>query len=106
MIRIVFADDHAILCEGLSLTLGQQDDPNVVGVAKNGIEAQKLVPEMSPDVVLMDVRMPGCDGIEATAAIKRAPGAEGSGVVDLRGTRMSAWCPCGRQRRLPAQGAW
>jgi DNA-binding NarL/FixJ family response regulator len=72
MIRILVVDDHAILCEGLSLILGQQDDIVVVGSAKDGIEARQLVEELSPDVVLMDVRMPGGDGIEATEAIKRA----------------------------------
>jgi DNA-binding NarL/FixJ family response regulator len=65
-IRIVVADDHALLRTGLAGILGSQDDLEVVGEAVDGKEAVRVVRELKPDVVLMDVRMPELDGIEAT----------------------------------------
>jgi DNA-binding NarL/FixJ family response regulator len=65
-IRIVIADDHALLRTGLAGILGSQDDIDVVGEAADGQEAVALVRRLQPDVVLMDVRMPDLDGIEAT----------------------------------------
>jgi DNA-binding NarL/FixJ family response regulator len=65
-IRIVVADDHALLRTGLAGILGSQDDLEVVGEAVDGKEAVRVVRELEPDVVLMDVRMPELDGIEAT----------------------------------------
>ena len=65
-IRVVIADDHALLRTGLAGILGSQDDIDVVGEASDGREAVALVSRLDPDVVLMDVRMPDLDGIEAT----------------------------------------
>lgn len=69
-IRIVVADDHIVLLEGISRIIGMEDDMEVVGQARNGLEAIKLVEEHKPDVVLMDINMPVLDGLEATQKIK------------------------------------
>ncbi len=65
-IRIVVADDHNVVRTGFAALLGTQPDFTVVGTACDGTEAVQVCRELSPDVVLMDVRMPGMDGIEAT----------------------------------------
>jgi DNA-binding NarL/FixJ family response regulator len=71
MIRIVIADDHAMVRTGLSQLLGSFDDLDVVGTASNGEEAVKAVEELRPDIVLMDLSMPVMDGIEALTLIKQ-----------------------------------
>ncbi|GAA2826666.1 LuxR family two component transcriptional regulator [Leucobacter komagatae] len=68
-IRVVIADDQALLRSSLELILGGAPDIDVVGLAGTGAEAIAQARELAPDVVLMDIRMPGGDGIEATAAI-------------------------------------
>jgi DNA-binding NarL/FixJ family response regulator len=65
-VRIVVADDHQIVRSGFAGLLDTQPDFTVVGTAQDGAEAVRVCREASPDVVLMDVRMPGMDGIEAT----------------------------------------
>jgi DNA-binding NarL/FixJ family response regulator len=65
-IRVVVADDQQIVREGFAALLETQDDITVVGRAADGEEAVRVCGEQRPDVVLMDVRMPGVDGIEAT----------------------------------------
>ncbi|RSM65972.1 DNA-binding response regulator [Amycolatopsis sp. WAC 01376] len=71
-IRVVIADDQALVRTGLRMILDNADDIDVVGEAGNGAEAVALVAELDPDVVLMDIRMPEMDGVEATAAIAAA----------------------------------
>jgi len=65
-VRIVVADDHQIVRDGFAGLLDTQPDFTVIGTAEDGAEAVRVCRETSPDVVLMDVRMPGTDGIEAT----------------------------------------
>ena len=69
-IKILLADDHAMVREGLQNLLERQKDFQVVGEASDGHEAIQLVDELVPDVVLMDVGMPGLNGLEATRQIK------------------------------------
>ncbi|MGW0831179.1 response regulator [Streptomyces prunicolor] len=73
-IRIVVADDHEIVRVGYAGLLATQADFTVVGTARDGAEAVRVCREESPDVVLMDVRMPVMDGIEATARLQNGPG--------------------------------
>ncbi|WP_042476775.1 response regulator transcription factor [Bacillus ndiopicus] len=70
MIRVLIADDHHVVRRGLLFFLKTQKDIEVVGEAKNGAEAVKLVKEVQPDIVLMDLVMPEMDGIQATKRIK------------------------------------
>lgn len=69
MISVVIADDQALVRGGFRALLDAQDDITVVGEASNGEEAIRLAVNNRPDVVLMDVRMPGVDGLEATRRI-------------------------------------
>jgi two-component system, NarL family, response regulator YdfI len=69
MIRILIADDHLVVREGLQLILGMEEDLQVVGEAANGETAVRLAGELQPDVVLMDLRMPGMGGLEAIEQI-------------------------------------
>ena len=66
MIRVLVADDQALVRAGFRAILEGQEDLDVVGEAENGAEAVALAQELRPDVVLMDIRMPDLDGIEAT----------------------------------------
>lgn len=68
--RVVVADDQAVVREGIVMLLGLLPGIEVVGAARDGDEAVALVAELAPDVVLMDLRMPRCDGVEATRRIR------------------------------------
>ena len=68
-IRVLLADDHPVVRAGLSGMLDAEDDLEIVGEAADGAEVCALARELNPDVVLMDLRMPGMDGATATAAI-------------------------------------
>ncbi len=72
-VRIVLADDQPLIRNGLRVLIADTDDLTVVGEASNGAEAIQLVQDLRPDVVVMDVRMPGMNGIEATQHIVSAP---------------------------------
>jgi DNA-binding NarL/FixJ family response regulator len=71
-IRVLLVDDHSVVRKGLRTFLAYDADLDVVGEAADGAEALSLAHELKPDVVLMDLLMPGMDGIAATAAIRRA----------------------------------
>ncbi len=72
MIRLVIADDHPLVRDALVELLGDEDDISIVGSAGDGRKAVELALATVPDVVLMDLEMPECNGIEATRALKEA----------------------------------
>ncbi|MEK6683780.1 MAG: response regulator transcription factor [Nitrospirota bacterium] len=69
--RVLIADDHQVVREGLSAILTTKEDIEVVGLAKDGVEAVEMTRTLLPDVVLMDISMPRMNGVEATREIKR-----------------------------------
>jgi len=69
-IKILIADDHPVVREGLNAMLSREIDFEVIGEAKDGVEAVSKVKELKPDVVLMDLRMPEMDGVEAMRQIR------------------------------------
>jgi DNA-binding NarL/FixJ family response regulator len=83
MIRVVLADDQALVRAGFRSLLDAQDDIEVVGEAGNGEEAVRLATQLMPDIVLMDIRMPGVDGLSATRRIAADDRLAGVRVVIL-----------------------
>ncbi|WP_028050010.1 response regulator transcription factor [Cellulomonas sp. URHD0024] len=81
MIRVLLADDQALVRGGFRALIDAEADLTVVGEASTGDEAVRLATELLPDVVLMDIRMPGSDGLTATRRIVEDPGASGVRVV-------------------------
>lgn len=69
MIRILIADDHDVVRDGLKLILETEEDFQVIGEAGDGAKAVQLTEELQPDVILMDLRMPGMDGLQAIEKI-------------------------------------
>ena len=70
-IRVLLVDDHSLFREGLANILNAQPDFQVIGEASDGLEAQVKALKLEPDLILMDVGMPGCDGVEATQKISQ-----------------------------------
>ena len=83
MIRVALADDHALVRAGFSVLLDAEAGVEVVGAVTNGREAVELARAERPDVVLMDIRMPEVDGIEATRQIAADPALDGVRVLIL-----------------------
>ncbi|AKU16629.1 response regulator [Luteipulveratus mongoliensis] len=82
-ITVVIVDDQAMVRQGIGALLGAQSDISVIGDAADGAEAVREVARLNPDVVLMDVRMPEVNGLEATATILSAPSPTRSRVLML-----------------------
>ncbi len=78
-IRIVIADDQELIRAGFTMVINSQPDMQVVGQASDGAQAVELVERLHPDIVLMDVRMPGMDGLTATGRITAYAHANGDG---------------------------
>ncbi|PRX05333.1 UNVERIFIED_ORG: LuxR family two component transcriptional regulator [Actinomadura viridilutea] len=70
MIRVLIADDHPVVRQGLRTFLGVQDDIAVVGEAADGAEAVRLAERLRPDIVLLDLKMPGADGLTALTELR------------------------------------
>ena len=70
-IRVLVADDHAVVRAGLVNILGADSDIEIVGEARDGLEAISKTLELNPDVILMDIFMPGCSGLEAMVVIRQ-----------------------------------
>ena len=70
-IRVLIADDHAVVRSGLANILGAEPDIRIIGEARDGLEAIEKAVELKPDVILMDIFMPRCSGLEATVAIRQ-----------------------------------
>jgi len=83
VIRVVLADDQALVRAGFRMLLDVEDDIEVVGEADDGADAMEVVRRVRPDVVLMDVRMPGLGGLEALALIAADPDLAGVRVLVL-----------------------
>jgi DNA-binding NarL/FixJ family response regulator len=82
-IRVLLADDQALLRSSLAMLIDREPDMEIVGEAGDGGEAIALARRERPDVILMDVRMPGVDGLQATEAILSAPEQQSVRVVML-----------------------
>lgn len=83
MIRILLADDQALVRAGFRALLDAQDDMTVIGEAADGDDAVRLIMSLTPDVVLMDIRMPRCDGLAATRRIAADPRLAGVKIIIL-----------------------
>ena len=99
-LRVLIADDHRLFAEALEAILASDERIEVVGQASDGSEAVELARKLGPDVVLMDVSMPGLDGFEATREIR----AGGGGVRVLMLTGSNSRADVDRSRNAGASG--
>jgi len=99
-LRVLIADDHRLFAEALEAILASDERFEIVGQAGDGSEAVELARTLGPDVVLMDVSMPGLDGFEATREIR----ADGRGVRVLMLTGSNSRADVDRSRSAGASG--
>ena len=105
VIRVLVVDDHPVVRRGITDLLGSVPDVEVVGTAGDGDAGVTLAATLDPDVVLMDIEMPGVDGVEATQRIgATAPRRRGGDPHDVRRPRPHHPRARRRRGRLPAQG--
>jgi len=97
VIRVLLADDQSLVRAGFKALLDARGDIEVVGEASDGAGAVDLARKLRPDVILMDIRMPGVDGLEATRAIAADP--------ELAGVRIVILTTFGLDEYLPGGGA-
>jgi CheY-like chemotaxis protein len=102
-IRLLVADDHPMLREGLVAVLGTQPDFEVVGEAADGDEVVRLAERLDPDVILLDLEMPGTDGVEALEMLREAGSRARTVVFTAYDTDDPGFSARGSPR-LPAQG--
>jgi len=84
-LRLVVADDHGLMVEAVRIALEGRPEFEVVGVAESGSQVLPVVQQTKPDLVLLDLRMPGMDGIEVCRHLKRDPVTAGIPVIILTG---------------------
>ena len=103
-IRVVVADDQAIARQGLRMILDSEPDIEVVGEAVDGLDALGQVERRAPDVLLMDIRMPRMDGLEATRRLRDTDGVEVIVITTFDLDEYVLRGAAGRRRGLPRQG--
>ena len=101
MIRILIADDSSVIRDGLCGLLKLVSDFEIVGTAKDGLEAVEQAERLNPDVIIMDAQMPNMDGVEATRLIRKAGPIAGILSLSVFSEQMDACIEAGADGYLP-----
>ncbi len=104
MINVLLVEDNDVFREALELMLGVTPDIDVVGAVADGTSAVERCAELQPDVVLMDYRLPGLDGVEATAAVRATCKRGRRRAHGDCGPHRARRAPGSRGRRVPHEG--